>query len=97
MNRKLSELKEKFIIYYSEDNYIHIYSIPVNKITKDEFMKCDIPCKDCLVQTMCLLGTNSISHLVINDGIKIQLCDRMKEFIIENESLFNRVTFKTTY
>lgn len=94
MNKKLSDLKEKFIIYYATNDIVHIYATPVDKITRDEFMKCDIPCKDCLVQAMCLEDQNNISHLVINGGIKIQLCERMKEFISKNKSLFNRVTLK---
>lgn len=97
MDKKLSELKEKFIIYYATNDIVHIYAIPVDKKTMDEFMKCDIPCKDCLVQTMCLGGTDSIGHLVINGGIKIQLCERMKEFISKNKSLFNRVTFRSVH
>lgn len=92
MDKKLSELKERFIIYYSEDNYIHIYSTPVDTITVDEFMKYDIPCKDCLVQSMCITGQNKINDIVIKDGIKLKLCEKMEKFICQNRPFFNRVT-----
>lgn len=94
MDKKLSELKEKFIIYYSEDNYIYIYSTPVDKITINEFMKYDIPCKNCLVQSMCIIGQNNINGIVIKEGIKLQLCERMEKFIGINRPLFNKVTIK---
>ena len=97
MDKKLSELKEKFIIYYETDNNIHIYSTPVDAITIDEFMKCDVPCKDCLVQSMCLTGQNNINNIVIKEGIKLRLCERIEKFISKNRSIFNRVTFETTY
>ena len=92
MNKKLSELKEKFIIYYETDNIVHIYSTPIDAITKDEFIKCDIPCNNCLVQSMCLCNQNDINDIVIKEGIKLQLCGSLKKFISKNRSLFNRVT-----
>ncbi len=97
MNKKLSELSEKFIIYYSEDNYIHIYSTPVDKISIDEFMKYDVPCKDCLVQSMCITGQNNINDIFIKEGIKLKLCEKMEKFIDINRFLFNRVSFEKAY
>jgi len=92
MDIKITELKEKFIIYYESDNIVHLCSTPHNSITTDEFMKYNIPCKDCLVQSMCLNRLDDIGPITINSGIKIQLCEKMKKFIGKNKPLFNRVT-----
>jgi len=97
MDRKMSELSEKFIVYYSLDNSIDIFTTLENKSTMDEFIKCNSPCKDCLVQSMCINGRNNIEHIVVNGGITMKLCEKLKEFISNNKTLFNRVEFKNVY
>jgi len=97
MDRKMSELSEKFIVYYSLDNSIDIFTTLENKSTMDEFIKCDSPCKNCLVQSMCINGRDNIEHIIINGGITMKSCEKLKSFIKKNRFLFNQVEFKNVF
>lgn len=95
MDRKITELSEKFIVYYALDNSVDIYTTletnRTTKLTMDEFMKYNPPCKECLVQSMCINGQDHIEHIIINGGITIKSCEKLKSFIEGNQPLFNRV------
>lgn len=94
MNKKITELEEKFIIYYETENIAQIYSTPTKSITIDEFNKYNVPCKECLVQSMCITEQNNINNIFVKEGIKLQLCENIKRFININDYLFNKVKYK---
>ena len=54
----------------SPDIYIH-------QTTIDNFMKHEPPCKECLIQRMCIKQDSDHVH----NFIHINLCDKLKEFI----------------
>jgi len=93
MDMYLNELEEPFILYYTQDNSINIFTTLTDKLTINEFMKYDIPCNNCLVQSMCINNQNNIKHVIINGGIDIILCEKLQKFIDGNRKLFNIVTF----
>lgn len=52
------------------DIYIHMTTI-------DNFMKHNPPCKDCLIQGMCIKQKKDHVH----NFLHIQICDKLREFI----------------
>jgi len=60
--------------YTSTNIYLRIYDI-----TMDDFFKLNPPCKECLVQNMCvqLLNVNT------NIRVRTRQCDILKQFLIQ--------------
>lgn len=58
--------------------------------TIEDFMKKDPPCKECLVQSMCLTEYeyDVPNEIKVYYEMTIDLCERMNEFI-NNDSEFN--------
>jgi len=64
--------------------YLHIYTLTNN------FMKHNPPCKQCLIQVMCI--KENLAHPTLDsepDHLYIKLCDKLKQFIYDN-NLFYR-------
>jgi len=97
MDIKITELSEKFIIYYTSDDYINIFTPLTNEETIDEFIKYDIPCKDCLVQSMCIKDRIFIDCDNKYRGINLKICEKLKRFIDKNRPLFLSVRLETAY
>ena len=99
MNVKITVLTEKFIVYYTTDEYVNIVRSLPNKKTLDEFLEYNPPCKECLVQSMCLkdriyIDSNNKSYR----GINLKLCEKLKGFIDKNRPLFFPLKLeKSTY
>lgn len=53
-----------------------LYDLTINK-----FMKYNPPCKECLVQSMCLKANDNVSP----PWIRTRLCGKLNEFIITNK------------
>jgi hypothetical protein len=56
------------------ENDTNIY---IHQTTIDNFMKHDPPCKECLIQIMCI--KQDLDH--IHNFININLCNELREFI----------------
>lgn len=61
-------------------NYIYIYTLT------DDFMKYNPPCKECIIQAMCI--KENLSHPTELDHLYIKLCDRLKQFIYDNKFFY---------
>lgn len=61
-------------------NYICIYTLT------DNFMKYTPPCQTCLIQAMCI--KENLAHPTEPDHLYIKLCDRLKQFIYNNNSFY---------
>jgi len=65
------------------ENYIYLYC------KLNIFFKTNPPCKECLVQSMCM---KDISVLVDDyAGLQIKSCNLLKEFIIKEQKKFNHI------
>jgi hypothetical protein len=70
-----------FILYADgHNNYIYIYH------SIDDFFKVNPPCKECLVNSMCI---TDIRKMVV--GIQIKSCSLLKEFIRKEQKKFNHI------
>lgn len=71
-------------IRYSKNtiNHIRIYTLT------DNFMKYDPPCKECLIQSMCI--NEHLAHPTndsLPDHINIRTCENLKNFINDDTKL----------
>ena len=59
-------------------------------ISKDQFLKFNPPCKECLIQSMCIESTfvEYITSVDTND-LKLNSCERLKTFLNIDESFRN--------
>jgi hypothetical protein len=69
------------IIYTRNGVYTHIYYTPL-----DTFMGTNPPCKECLIQNMCIDITPNTYH---KEELKIRTCDRLTNFV-ENNYWFDK-------
>jgi hypothetical protein len=49
----------------------------INAISLDEFMKEDPPCKECLIQGMCIKQITNIKF----SSLRIEICEKFKEYL----------------
>jgi len=49
----------------------------INVITLDKFMKEDPPCKECLVQGMCITQITNIKF----SSLRIEMCEKFKKYL----------------
>jgi len=76
-NGPIINLKSKYIKYF------HIYT------HLDTFMEYNPPCKECLIQSMCI--KIQISHPIFDmdpDHLSIKTCDRLKGYIDNNKNFY---------
>jgi hypothetical protein len=64
------------IIKYDRSG-IHTYNYYT---TLDAFMKSNPPCKECLIQSMCIINKTSRYY----DKLEINSCNRLNEFSLNN-------------
>jgi len=92
MNIRITDLEEKFVFYYTSEDYINIFlpltSEETDEKTIDEFIKCASPCKECLIQSMCIKDRIYIDSNKRYRGISLKICEKLKEFISKNRPLF---------
>lgn len=65
------------------NNYIFIY----HKI--NVFLRINPPCKECLIQNMCLEDISDLLDEFV--GLQIRSCNLLREFIIKEQKKFNHI------
>jgi len=76
-------MKEEIIYTDGLNNYIFVYC------KLNTFFKINPPCKECLIQSMCIENEDVLLDIVL--GFQIKSCSLLKEFIKKEQKKFNHI------